>query len=96
MIGSATPLADRAPSPRRNWPSGNFDRAKLGQDDRLAAIARLDSECRRLGRTATGPTLDAYVAEERRRPPEYSERSILGWEQVDRGAPSRSARVQRG
>jgi hypothetical protein len=56
------------------------DRAKLGQDDRLAAIARLDAESRRLERTATGPTLDANVAEERRRSPEYGGRSIFGWE----------------
>ncbi len=57
------------------------DRAKLGQDDRLAAIARLDQESRRLERGATGPTLDAYVAEERRRSAEYGGRSVFGWEQ---------------
>jgi hypothetical protein len=43
------------------------DRAKIGQDDRLAAIARLDRESRRLERAATGPTLDEYVAQERSR-----------------------------
>lgn len=57
------------------------DRAKLGQDDRLAAIARLDQESRRLERGATGPSLDEYVAEERRRSPEYGGRSVFGWEQ---------------
>jgi len=60
------------------------DRAKLGQDDRLAAIARLDSESRRLERAVTGPTLDAYVAEERMRSPDYGGRSVFGWE---RGEP---------
>ena len=71
------------------------DRAKLGQDDRLAAIARLDAESRRLERTATGPTLDAYVAEERRRSPEYGGRSIFGWEARPEGS-SRSAKARPG
>jgi hypothetical protein len=57
------------------------DRAKLGQDDRLAAISRLDRESRRLERVATGPTLNEYVTEERRRSAEYGGRSIFGWEQ---------------
>ncbi len=55
-------------------------RAKLGQDDRLAAIARLDRESRRLERSATGPTLHEYVGEERRRSGEYGGRSVFGWE----------------
>ena len=57
------------------------DRAKLGQDDRLAAISRLDRESRRLERIATGPTLNEYVTEERRRSAEYGGRSVFGWEQ---------------
>lgn len=55
-------------------------RAKLGQDDRVAAIARLDRESRRLERSATGPTLPEYVDEERRRSAEYGGRSVFGWE----------------
>jgi hypothetical protein len=55
-------------------------RAKLGQDDRLAAIARLDRESRRLERVATGPTLPEYISEERRRSAEYGGRSVFGWE----------------
>lgn len=67
------------------------DRAKLGQDDRLAAIARLDQESRRLERGATGPTLDEYVADERRRSAEYGGRSVFGWEQpaLEEGVRSR-------
>ncbi len=61
------------------------DRAKLGQEDRLAAIARLDGESRRLEQSATGPTLVEYVAEERRRSPEYGGRSVFGWERPDGG-----------
>jgi hypothetical protein len=59
------------------------NRAKLGQDDRLAAIARLDKESRRLERLATGPTLDEYVSEERRRSAEYGGRSVFGWERPE-------------
>lgn len=65
------------------------DRAKLGQDDRLAAIARLDQESRRLERGAKGPTLDQYVAEERRRSAEDGGRSVFGWEQPSREANAR-------
>ena len=43
---------------------GAVDRARLGNDDRLAAIRRLDEEARRLDGLANGPTLEAYVAEE--------------------------------
>ncbi|PTM39584.1 DUF763 domain-containing protein [Bosea sp. 124] len=73
------------------------DRAKIGQDDRLAAIARLDRESRRLERGATGPTLDEYVEEERSRSAEYGGRSIFGWEQQEpEGASRPSAKAQRG
>ena len=37
-------------------------RARLGDDERLAAIRRLDVEARRLERTATGPDFEAHVA----------------------------------
>jgi hypothetical protein len=31
-------------------------------------------------RTATGPSFGAFVAEERRRSPDYGGRSVFGWE----------------
>jgi hypothetical protein len=61
------------------------DRAKLGQDDRLSAFARLDGESRRLERDATGPSLREYVADERRRSADYGGRSVFGWEQAGTG-----------
>ncbi|KFC63720.1 hypothetical protein FG93_05848 [Bosea sp. LC85] len=64
-----------------------IDRATLGQDDKLAAIARLDRESRRLERVVSGPTLDEYVTEERLRSAEYGGRSVFGWEQPDGEAP---------
>jgi uncharacterized protein len=58
-------------------------RAKLGRDDRLHAIRRLDDAARRLERTAPGPTFYGYLGEERRQSPEYGGRSVFGWEGAD-------------
>jgi hypothetical protein len=55
-----------------------IDRAKLGNDERLAAIRRLDAEARRLESAARGPSFGAYVAEERRRSFEYGGRDVFG------------------
>ena len=54
--------------------------AKLGNDEKLGAIRRLDEQARRLERYATGPSFDRFVAEERERSNEYGGRSIFGWE----------------
>ena len=54
--------------------------AKLGQDERLDAIRRLDRQARRLERTVTGPSLPDFIAEEEHRSPEYGGRSVFGWE----------------
>jgi hypothetical protein len=54
--------------------------AKLGNDERLGAIRRLDEQARRLERAATGPSVDAFIAEERARSHDYGGRSVLGWE----------------
>ncbi len=42
------------------------DRAKLGQDDKLHAIRKLDDEARRLERFATGPAFHDLIDDERR------------------------------
>jgi len=54
--------------------------AKLGRDETLQALKRLDDQARRLERTATGPLLDAFIASERNSSPELSGRSVFGWE----------------
>jgi hypothetical protein len=54
--------------------------AKLGNDEKLAAIRRLDEQARRLERHAAGPSLDSFMAEERDRSHEYGGRSVFGWE----------------
>lgn len=54
--------------------------AKLGREEELAAIRRLDAEARRLEGAVDGPSVEAYVAEERLRSHDYGGRSIFGWE----------------
>jgi hypothetical protein len=54
--------------------------AKQGREDELAAIRRLDQQARRLEAQATGPSLGAFIAEERIRSHDYGGRSVFGWE----------------
>ena len=61
------------------------EKAKLGNDEKLGAIRRLDEQARRLERHATGPSFPAFLDEERRRSDEYGGRSVFGWE----SAPAR-------
>jgi hypothetical protein len=57
------------------------ENAKLGREEELAALKRLDDAARRLERRARGPSLDAFIAEERARAPEYGGRFVFGWAQ---------------
>jgi hypothetical protein len=55
------------------------DAARLGSDDRMAAIRRLDREARRLEQVASGEvTWDQLVARERRRSASYGGRTVVG------------------
>jgi hypothetical protein len=54
--------------------------AKLGNDEKLEAIRRLDVQARRLEGQATGPSLEAHIARERRSSHDYGGRSVFGWE----------------
>ena len=55
-------------------------KAKLGNDDRLAALRRLDAQARRVERSVSGPSLPEFLDEERRRSHDYGGRSVFGWE----------------
>ena len=66
------------------------DGAKLGADERLGAIRRLDVQARLLERTAAGPSVEAHIAEEMAASPDYGGRSVFGWE---RGPPSEPSAV---
>jgi hypothetical protein len=66
--------------------------ARLGREEELAALRRLDAQARRLERDATGPSVEDYVAGERRDSNAYGGRSIFGWEPPpphDQASPSR-------
>jgi uncharacterized protein len=54
--------------------------AKLGNDERLDAIRRLDEQARMLERHATGPSLPDFIGEEHERSHQYGGRSVSGWE----------------
>jgi hypothetical protein len=54
--------------------------AKLGRDEEMQTLKRLDDQARRLERTARGPSLQAHIASERAASPELGGRSIFGWE----------------
>jgi hypothetical protein len=54
--------------------------AKLGNDEKLDAIRRLDSQARQLEAHVAGPSFGAFTAEEWRRSFEYGGRSVFGWE----------------
>jgi hypothetical protein len=58
---------------------GAVDRAKLGEDDRLAAIRGLDAEARRLEAAVTGgPSLGEVVAAERAASASFGGRTVSG------------------
>lgn len=52
------------------------DKAKLGNDERLAAIKRLDDQARAMERQTAGPALSKFIAEEIERVPIYGGRSV--------------------
>ena len=60
-------------------------RAKLGNEDRLEALRRLDTQARRIEQNVAGPSLREFIAEERRCSHEYAGRSIFGWEPSSAG-----------
>lgn len=55
-------------------------KAKLGREEELGALKRLDDQARMLERTATGPAVGDVIAEEMAASPDYGGRSVFGWE----------------
>jgi uncharacterized protein len=55
-------------------------KAKLGRDEEMQALKRLDDQARRLEGLVAGPSLDAFVATERAASPALGGRSVFGWE----------------
>jgi uncharacterized protein len=55
--------------------------ARLGRDEEMQALKRLDAQARQLERTADGPSLEAFLATERGASPSLGGRSVFGWEE---------------
>jgi uncharacterized protein len=66
-------------------------KAKLGQDEELGAVRRLDEESRRLERFAEGPSVEAMIVDERARSQEYGGRSVFGWEPLPAHSDEKTA-----
>jgi hypothetical protein len=64
-------------------------RAKLGREEELGALRRLDEQSRRLERHVGGPSVEKLIADELDHSHSYGGRSVFGWE-----PPSEPSRVQ--
>ena len=71
-------------------------KAKLGQDEELGAVRRLDQEARRLEHFVKGPSVEALITEERARSHEYGGRSVFGWEPSPSDEKSQPLAVRAG
>jgi hypothetical protein len=65
--------------------------AKLGRDEEMQALKRLDDQARLLERTVKGPSLETFIATERAASPMLDGRSVFGWER-DLSKPFRESR----
>jgi hypothetical protein len=65
--------------------------AKLGREEELAALRRLDEQSRSLERHANGPSVEKLIAEELHRSHSYGGRSVFGWEPPPAAAPGPTA-----
>jgi hypothetical protein len=63
--------------------------ARLGREEELGALKRLDQQARQLEVWAKAPSFEAVLAEERQASPAYGGRSVFGWER-DTGPRQRS------
>jgi len=72
-------------------------KGKLGRDEELGALKRLDDQARLLERHVAGPSVEELIEGERRDSHLYGGRSVFGWEragnQAGRGEPGRESRV---
>jgi hypothetical protein len=59
---------------------GAIANGKLGRDEEMQALKRLDDQARQLEAAAKGPSLDAFIAKERGLSATLGGRSVFGWE----------------
>ena len=65
--------------------------ARLGREDELAALKRLDDQARLVEGHLSGPSVPALIGQEWQRSPSYAGRSVFGWEPALPPAPPRRA-----
>ena len=68
-------------------------KAKLGEDDELAALQKLDRKSRKLEYLATGPTVERLIADEFEHSAQYGGRSVFGWERPVGSDSSKSSKA---
>jgi hypothetical protein len=66
-------------------------KGKLGREEELQALRRLDDQSRNIERYATGPDLKEIVAGEFQQSSTFGGRSVFGWE-----LPPENARADAG
>jgi hypothetical protein len=57
-----------------------MQKARLGREEELNALKRLDDQARTLERCVSEPSFDAVMVQENRNSPMYGGRSVFGWE----------------
>ncbi len=67
-------------------------KAKLGNEEELGALRRLDEQARQLERDVRGPTVEELIAEEGELSHSYGGRSVFGWEPPPGAAANGSTR----
>jgi hypothetical protein len=68
-------------------------RAKLGREEELSALRRLDAQARAVEGLVSGPSTEAFIAQERQSSPLFGGRSVFGRETAhvsDAASPSRN------
>jgi hypothetical protein len=76
-----------------------IQKAKLGRDEELAALQRLDAQARQLERHASGPPVEELIAQEWERSHSYGGQTVLGPAQPPAGEaslPLLDARIAQG
>ncbi len=66
-------------------------KGRLGRDEEMQALKRLDDQTRQLERYVTGPDLKEIVAGEFRQSAEWGGRSVFGWEPAEESVEIRDA-----
>jgi hypothetical protein len=62
-------------------------KARLGREEELRALKRLDEQARLLEHHASGPLVEELIAQERKRSHLYGGRSVFGWAQPSAAQP---------